>query len=163
MGEMTAQATEILLYEDEELSLCNEPLGPFIENNKLDFEFTAPHTALWRGYIGKWTIEQDRLYLISLKGTIQSESGYEEIGLERVFPGYPNGVFAHWFSGELRCAQGALLKYVHAGFGSVYEKDLFFRVKKGVVLDRRVVVNGTSEEGAPEGYHISALTTIPRS
>jgi hypothetical protein len=161
---MTAQATEILLFEGEELSLCNEPLGPFIENNKMDFQFSAPHTALWRGYIGTWAIEHDRLYLKSLEGTILSEkSGLEDVGLERIFPGFPDGVFAHWFSGELRCAQGALLKYVHGGFGSVYERDLFFKVKKGLVLDRRVVVNGKAEEGAPEGYHISALTTIPRS
>ena len=82
--------------------------------------------------------------------------------MERVFPEYPNGLFAHWFTGELRCPQGALVKYVHGGFGSVYEKDLFFKVKKGVVVDRRVVINGQAPPGAPKDYHIAALTTIAK-
>jgi hypothetical protein len=55
-----------------------------------------------------------------------------------------------------------LVKYVHGGFGSVYEKDLFFKLKKGVVLDKRLVVNGQAPEGAPNDYHLAALTTIPK-
>ena len=150
---MTAQATEILLFEGEELSLCNEPLEHFLENNRMSVKFMSPHTALWRGYIGTWSIEGERLYLKSLEATIHDEvsGGLQEVGLDAVFPAFPRGVFAHWFSGELRCARGSLLKYVHGGFGSVYERDLFFKVKKGVVIDRREVVNGV----APEGVHES--------
>jgi hypothetical protein len=150
---MTAQATEILLFEGEELSLCNEPLVYFLDNQQPPVKFMSPHTALWRGYIGTWSIEGERLYLKSIKATIIDEvsGGFQEAGLDAVFPGFPDGVFAHWFSGELRCARGALLKYVHGGFGSVYERDLFFKVKKGVVIDRREVVNGV----APEGVHES--------
>ena len=159
---MTAQAAEILLYEGEELSLCNEPLELYIEKMPMKVRFMAPNTALWRGYVGTWAIEADRLYLKSIDATIEGEKGYEEIGMGRVFPEYPNGLFAHWFTGELRCPQGALLKYVHGGFGSVYEKDLFFKLKKGVVVDRRVVINGQAPQGAPKDYHIAALTTIPK-
>ena len=150
---MTAQATEILLFEGEELSLCNEPLEYFLDNQQPPVKFMSPHTALWRGYIGTWSIEGERLYLKSIKATIIDEvsGGFQEVGLDAVFSGFPDGVFAHWFSGELRCARGALLKYVHGGFGSVYERDLFFKVKKGVVIDRREVVNGV----APEGVHES--------
>ena len=160
--DMTAQVSEVLLYEGEELSLCNEPLELYIEKIPMKVRFEAPHTALWRGYVGTWAIEADRLYLKSIDATIQGESGYEEIGMDRVFPDHPEGLFAHWFTGELRCPQGALIKYVHGGFGSVYEKDLFFKVKKGVVIDRRVVVNGKAPEGSPEDYHIAALTTLPK-
>ena len=159
---MTAQAAEILLYEGEELSLCNEPLELYIEKMPMKVRFMAPNTALWRGYVGTWAIEADRLYLKSIDATIEGEKGFEEIGMGRVFPEYPNGLFAHWFTGELRCPQGALLKYVHGGFGSVYEKDLFFKLKKGVVVDRRVVINGQAPQGAPKDYHIAALTTIPK-
>ena len=160
--DMTAQVSEVLLYEGEELSLCNEPLELYIEKIPMKVRFTAPHTALWRGYVGTWAIEADRLYLKSLEASIEGEKGHEEVGMERVFPEYQNGLFAHWFTGELRCPQGALVKYVHGGFGSVYEKDLFFKVKKGVVLDQRVVVNGQAPENAPNDHHIAALTTIPK-
>ena len=159
---MTAQVPEKLLFEGEELDLCNEPLELFIEKTPMTVRFMSPHTALWRGYVGTWEIGEDRLYLKSLDATIEGEKGYEEIGMARVFPDYPNGLFAHWFTGELRCPQGALVKYVHGGFGSVYEKDLFFKVKKGVVVDRRVVINGQAPLGAPKDYHIAALTTIPK-
>jgi hypothetical protein len=159
---MTAQVPEKLLFEGEELDLCNEPLELFIEKTPTTVRFMSAHTALWRGYVGTWEIEEDRLYLKSLDATIEGEKGYEEVGMERVFPEYPNGLFAHWFTGELRCPQGALVKYVHGGFGSVYEKDLFFKVKKGVVVDRRVVINGQAPPGAPKDYHIAALTTIAK-
>ena len=159
---MTAQVSEKLLFEGEELSLCNEPLELFIEKNPMTVPFMAPHTALWRGYVGTWAIEAERLYLKSIVATIESEKGFEDVGMERVFPQYPDGLFAHWFTGELRCPQGALLKYVHGGYGSVYEKDLFFKVKRGVIVDKRVVVNGQAPEGVPDSYHIAALTTIPK-
>ena len=58
----------------------------------MDFQFSAPHTALWRGYIGTWAIEHDRLYLKSLEGTILSEkSGLEDVGLERIFLAFQMG------------------------------------------------------------------------
>ena len=146
---MTAQATELLIYEGEELALCSEPLELYLEMNPPPVKFMSPHTGLWRGYIGTWTIEDNRLYLKSIEATIQNDKdwGFKEVGLDVVFPAYPDGVFAHWFSGELRCTKGALLKYVHGGFGSVYEMDLFFKVKKGVVVDRREVVNGVGSKG----------------
>ena len=161
---MTAQATEILLFEGEELSLCNEPLEHFLDNQPPPVKFMSPHTALWRGYIGTWSIEGERLYLKSIKATILDEVSGElqKVGLDAVFPGFPDGVFAHWFSGELRCARGALLKYVHGGFGSVYERDLFFKVKKGVVIDRREVVNGVAPEGVHDSDDIEALVDVRR-
>ena len=148
---MTAQATERLIYKGEKLSLGNEPLGPFIQNNRLSYKFDVTSTALWRGYIGTWTIEQNRLYLISINGSVD---------MEKLFPGFSGGVFAHWFTGKLRCPQGALLKYVHGGFGSVYEEDLFFDVAKGVVTNERLVRNGTAAPDASKGYTLATATSI---
>ena len=152
---MTAQFSEILIYEGEELSLCNEPLENFVENNKMDIHFVFTSTACWRGYIGTWAIEGDRLYLKSLDANINTPDGPKKMGLEALFPDYPDGVFAHWYSGELRCPQGELLQYVHGGFGSIYERDLFFKVKKGVVLDSREVINGVAEKRKPKIVHSS--------
>ena len=157
---MTAQIPETLHHKGLELTLCDEPLGPFVKNNHLGLQFVASSSALWRGYVGTWAIEEGRLYLIKISGTAEVNDEIQDVGLVDLFPQYPNGVFAHWFSGELRCPQGGLLKYVHGGYGSVYEEDLFIDVLKGVVTGERTVRNGTAAPQAPQGYGVRAATTF---
>ncbi len=106
---MTAQFSEHLIYQGKELTLCTQPLGPFLEFSGSTLKFEATCTALWRGYVGTWAIENDRLYLVKLSGNVVTDGQEQEVGLEALFPGYPDGVFAHWFTGELRCPRGALL------------------------------------------------------
>ena len=74
-----------------------------------------------------------------------------KVGLDALFAGYPDGVFAHWFTGELRCPAGALLHYEHAGYASRYERDLFIDVRQGLVLGQREVVNSTAAPDAAQG------------
>jgi len=155
---MTAQSSEKLVYKGETHSLCSQPLGPFVENNKLPLKFYATSTALWRGYIGTWTIESRHLYLVKLKGTIKEGEYLKDVALDALFPDYPDGVFAHWYTGTLRCPMGGLLKYVHGGYGSVYEEDLIIDISKGVVTDERVVRNGTASPDARKGYALGAAT-----
>jgi hypothetical protein len=78
---MTAQVPEKLLFEGEELDLCNEPLELFIEQTPMTVRCMSPHTALWRGYVETWEIVEDRLYLKSLDATIEGETGHEEVGM----------------------------------------------------------------------------------
>ena len=56
---MTAQCRERLIYNGEEYYLATEPLAPYLVSHKI--RFTAPHTACWRGYIGSWLIEDNKL------------------------------------------------------------------------------------------------------
>jgi hypothetical protein len=100
----------------------------------------------------------DRLYLIALRGTL--ESG-EEACLESVFPGFPERVFAHWFSGKLRIPQGKQLKYVHMGYGSTYECDVMLMLKNGVLIGQEVHTNGVGPQDATEGYSIGGMTVWP--
>jgi hypothetical protein len=162
---MTAQFSEHLIYQGKELTLCSEPLGPFLQFSGSTVKFDARCTALWRGYVGTWSIENDRLYLVKLCAYVDDAVNCEvlEFGLEILFPDYPDGVFAHWFTGELRCPSGALLNYVHGGFGSTYERDLFFRVQRGVVLEERTVVNGQAEPDATQDYLLAGMTTFGQS
>jgi len=156
---MTAQASERLLYQGEMRSMCAEPLGMYfaLSGVKPDFQFTC--TALWRGYIGSWEIIDDRLYLVELSGRLM---GGTDANLETLFPGYPDRVFAHWYSGKVRIPQGKLLECVHMGYGSVYENDLFLFFDKGVVTKSEVAVNGESPNpDALEGYGIGAMTLLP--
>jgi len=136
---MTAQASERLIYGGKDTRLCSNPLSLYLKQTGIKFE--SPSTACWRGYIGTWEIIESagvgRLYLVELS----AHRTYEEIvGVSDIFLGFDR-VFAHWFTGELRCPQGALLDYVHGGYSSTYEYDLFLEIKKGLVINRRAVHN----------------------
>jgi hypothetical protein len=142
---MTAQAAEILHYKGRELALCAEPLDLYLENNNIRFDSETIAnsgtiticSACWRGYIGEWLIENRRLYLIGINNVND-----EPIPLSRIFPDNPKRVFAHWVTGELRCPEGELLTYVHGGYGSAYERDLFLEFCQGKLVAERLVYNG---------------------
>lgn len=125
---MTAQAHEKLIYEGEVHGMCTEPLSDFVNQGGKLPHFLEYCSALWRGYIGTWEVAGKRLYLVGVDGTLL---GGKQASLEDLFPGYPDRVFAHWFSGEVRLPKGELVNYVHMGYGSTFERDLFLYFKKG--------------------------------
>lgn len=157
---MTAQISEKLIYEGQQLSMCTNPLSLYFAmgGDGPNFEYNC--TALWRGYVGTWEIVDGRLYLIELHGSLE---GGGEASVATIFPDYPDRVFAHWYSGTIRIPQGKLLDYVHMGYGSTYERDLFLELEKGVVKNTRIRQNGHAEgDGGPEGYGIGGMTVFPR-
>jgi hypothetical protein len=159
---MTAQVAEALIYKGEKLSLCSNPLGTYLRSTPKSICFCSVSTALWRGYVGTWTIEGGRLYLAKLKGYVSKDEKAEEVDLSYLFPDYPDGVFAHWYTGELRCPMGELLNYVHMGYASGYEQDLFVQVENGIVLSERIETNGLGTGKGGSGYAIGAMTTFER-
>lgn len=159
---MTAQVTEVLIHEGNKLSMCACPLGGYLYSSPKKWNFAGYSSACWRGYVGTWEIVGDRLYLKALDGLLRNGDDEEEAHLETLFPGFPDGVFAHWYSGTIRCPQGKMLNYVHGGFASTYERDLFLEFKSGVLVGQKVVVNGEGAEGAPEGYGVAGFTVFPR-
>ena len=157
---MTAQIGEKLIYDGRQVSMCTEPLSDYFAfgGHHPEFEFTC--TALWRGYVGTWEITNDRLYIVGLTGTLKDGS---EATLETLFPGYPDRVFAHWYSGTLRIPEGKQLEYVHMGYASTYERDRILKIEKGVVIGSLVRHNGDAEgDDGPDGYGIGAMTVFPR-
>lgn len=155
---MTAQASESLLYKGEELAMCSTPLDIFLANSGRDLRFQERSTACWRGYIADWEVRGDRLYITDICATL--ENG-RDLTLEDLFPGYPEGAFAHWFSGEVRCPMGGQLQYIHLGFASQFEQDLFLKFKKGVLVSERIVENGKAAPRAVHRYQPAAWTTYP--
>lgn len=98
-------------------------------------------TTCRRGYCGKWLIENNKLYLIDLK----ANSGKflfdgRTVGIDYLFPGQ-NKVFADWYSGKIRIPYGEMMQYVHQGYASLYEKELFLTVESGVIVDESEIDN----------------------
>lgn len=131
---MTEQVKEKLIYNGQEYRLVTEPLRPYLEKNKIEFE--APHTACWRGYYGSWLIENDKLYLTELTAYAKIGSNERrtfngvEVGLEYLFPNQDK-VFAEWFSGEL------FIPYGDSRYGVIYENELFIKIESGNVVGFR--------------------------
>lgn len=139
---MTAQFGKRLHYDGQEMTMCTQPLDTFFAlggvNPGFGQDWPMDCTALWRGYIGTWEIMDSRLYLIAINVMPGSRVS---ANLEAVFPGYPDRVFAHWYSGTLRIPQGKTLKYVHMGHQSTFEKDLLIDVERGVIGEARIREN----------------------
>lgn len=158
---MTAQIAEKLHYQGDNVRMCTNPLSDYFAMGGVNPRFESNCTALWRGYVGSWEIVNDRLYLIGLNGTLE---GGAEASLTTIFPDYPDRVFAHWYSGTIRVPQGKQLEYVHMGYGSTFERDLFLDIERGVVVATRVRHNGAAEsENTSEGYEVGAMTVFPRT
>jgi hypothetical protein len=157
---VTAQASEFLLYQGEKHSMCTEVLEIYFVMADMEAPFVAPHSALWRGYVGTWEIKDERLYLIDLRGQLKNgQNG----SLDDIFPGFADRVFAHWFTGRLRAPQGKMLQYVHMGFNSKYEFDLLIEIDRGVVTRTELKVNGISDDSDTlEGYRVGGWTNFGR-
>ncbi len=153
---MTAQASEVLEHNGVSLSLCSNPLSSYLDQR--NFEFQVVSTACWRGYIGYWSITENKLYLNNIEGYLKNG---EKVSLKTIFPNHTGKVFADWYSGELRCPQGKLIDYVHGGYASTYEKDLFITIKDGIVISEKYISNGVSDKKMSTGYKIAAFLSIP--
>lgn len=144
----TAQFGENIFMNGKMYTMCSCPL----ENNEAlvaALKKAYPirkvsSTALWRGYVGYWSIKDGSLYLDSLKYRVDIDKMRTVIpNKEGIFGKYmdENGVKASWFSGELRVIEGKQIRYVHMGFGSSYEKETFITVKKGSIGETRQMEN----------------------
>lgn len=156
---MTAQISERLLYEGESVALMSNPLETYFAMRGERPAFEANFTALWRGYVGRWEILDDRLYLVGLSGTLE---GGAEVTLETVFPGFADRVFAHWFSGVLRIPRGQRLKHVRMGYGSVHERDVLIDMHQGRVVGTETRINGVAPPQAPQPVVVAGVTLWPR-
>lgn len=134
---MTAQLPEMILYNNKIYGMATEPLEKYLQEKK-DIEFRFFCSACWRSYIGAWEIKDNMLFLCSIAMYLV---GYEEpVGIDVLFPNRQK-VFAEWFSGEIRIPEGKMLHYVHRGYESIYEKDIFLDIHHGKLTGKREVEN----------------------
>ncbi len=151
----TAQIPDILIYKGDTLSLFDCPLNYFPDKG-----LTQPkrlfggsgcfYTACYRNYVATWTIEDSRLYLLSIRNACYPtdmkyvnasyNQGADTIGteyadLETLFPDrIVNGrVPADWVYAKLISPKGKILYYIHDGFMSIFEKEIEFTIENGIL------------------------------
>jgi hypothetical protein len=159
---MTAQMPENLLIGDLSLSMTTEPVFKFSikEREKhinLEYDAYIPHnetnqilcsTGLYRGKISTWEIKDNRLFYaqaIPKEKRVPSKTKVNSTFL-----------FASSFSGVLRAWLGNRLQYVHSGFFSKYEHDIFFSFSQGELVSFWILHNTLENNCYPE-RRISSL------
>lgn len=140
---MTAQVSERLMLDGQKVAMCETPLDSYFALAGVAPKFAPSTTACWRGYVGSWDIHDGRLYLLGINAHYEDGT---PVTLGSLFPGFPERVFAHWYTGDLRVPQGELLKYRHMGWASTYERDLFINVRNGVVVGSHQRENTIDDE-----------------
>ncbi len=136
---MTAQITDRILINGKRYNLYSEPFHQYLfkvykDNPRPEWINLLPlSTANWRGYQASWSIVDHQLFLNRISGTYQNERGtLKRLNLKLIF-GSSDPVKASWFSGTIKIPDGKLLTYVHAGYGSKYQKEHRIVVSKGIV------------------------------
>ena len=132
---MTAQIRDKIFYKGRQYSLATEPLRPYLE--AMDIRYTGISTGNYRGYVASWEVRDKKLYLVELM-----IPGFkpEMDRVEDLFP-EEDKTFAEWYTGKLRIPHGELLEYVHNGYGSLYEKELFLRFLNGKLIGESEIDN----------------------
>lgn len=142
---MTAQIPDRLIHRGRTLDLCARLLDDYLMRLPKSRRpiFLPESTAHWRGYLGTWEFRDGRLLLTAVEGWFHLGGGEpREASLDACFPwlhGRP--LHARWVTEELRCPEGRLRAYVHAGFASEYERDRIFVVRRGMLIEEWLVYN----------------------
>ena len=100
-------------------------------------------TACWRGYIAKFKIIDSSLYLVDITIEILDAKKAKT----ELFPTKDISVFLELFesdkpllcdfySGMLIIPQGEMVKYVHGGYLSEYEKYILIKISDGKVINK---------------------------
>ena len=164
---MTAQTHDYLSYSGITLRLAGPPLDSWLNSRRHRklYYFRRGTSANRRGYVGYWTLRDGKLYLAKLLGRLlvleaNTWTEFQTNTLDALFPGHDGTVFASWFSGVLRCPYGNQLRYVHSGYSSVFEFDLFFQIKQGRQSLMWMVRNeAPTEDLLPEDLDLDLTTS----
>ena len=133
---MTVQCGEHLMYNGKDYIIETEPLYPYLKSKQISF--IALHTACWRGYMGDWLIENDKLYLVGLYALVSKNYWYDPsngkvsvhektVDLDELFPGQDK-VLADWFTGDICIPHCDLINESECG------KEIYLKIKKGIVM-----------------------------
>lgn len=164
----TAQIGERLVWNGEVVELFSEPLSLNDSLYKGVSERLSGlgSTALWRGYVGSWTIENDSLFLDSIcqRSRSSSKMSFEKVDIRDLTSGYKmenSRIFASWVTDTLRVVSGECVNYVHMGWESTYEKEWNVVVERGVVKNIIAFNNAIVIEGGSEPEIMETLNDFP--
>lgn len=130
----TAQIVDLLIIEGDTTWINSNPLESYFEkkgSRKIgNTEMQGGCTALWRGYVATWELKNDSLFLVRIQTNYCGDNP-TEIDITKEFD--KKKVFAEWVNSTIIKPEGELLNYVHMGYMSIYEGEIFYSFKGGVL------------------------------
>lgn len=127
---MTAQMAEVIWIDGQKHYMFSNPLEDYFTQTGIRPSFQMQSTACRRGYVGEWEVIGGSLYLRRLQGTLIDG---QLVTVASLFPAGPKPVLAQWFTDSVRVPLGKMVRYVHMGYGSVYEDELTLEFEKGLL------------------------------
>ena len=111
---MTNQRPENLVFNGDEMHILSYPSLPVQDSRIIKNHDTRIGSSdCWRGYVGTWKINDNKLYLVDLIG------GYAMLSTEPIF--------ADWFSGIIR--------------GFISDGEIKVEISNGLVAISRITVD----------------------
>ncbi len=148
----TAQQGDVTVINDESYSLFSNPLESLFNKNpeiKEKFDYICSKhsimisSACWRGYIAKFEIIDSSLYIIDITIEISEESKIssknfkiKRISVFRELFETAKPVLCSFYSDMLIIPQGDIVKYVHGGYSSEFEKYILLKITDGKVINK---------------------------
>ena len=142
----TAQRPDRIVYDGQTYALQTNPLNQYFQANPDRHPFEAgdkdrmvTSTALWRGYVATFALENDLLVLRDFE-VLQSTGDPKDFDAELVsqidqYFATPDSRVLDWYSGIMVIPQGEMVHYVHMGYSSVYESYLLLRIENGRIKE----------------------------
>jgi hypothetical protein len=162
---MTAQIADIMILDGMAFQLHTTPLEEYFGRIKWR-PACRRSTANRRGYVARWELFGDRLFLTGLFGMSwivpphlvgklspdpdpfePAQDGVKSLRLQDIFPDQAPLVPAEWVTERLVVATGPRLVYMHFGFGSLHATYRTIDVADGRV---RSIRNWEGREWAQE-------------
>ena len=143
----TEQIPDRIRIAGQDYVLPAEPLAPVLNDAATWRRLTnalgpamGTCTANWRGYMARWSVREDMLYLESMVAHACRQPE-EPLAIDALFPGQQGPLAASWFSGDLAVAQGEPGTNVHMGYSTTYPRYLLLRVDAGRITGRHLVTH----------------------
>lgn len=128
----TAQIPDVILYEGKEYIMHSNPLNDYFKKNPDKYpESTIRSTALWRGYRATFEVKDNALYVKDIQILSRGADEWKSVLKESSPDGKPFKV--DWYTGILVIPHGKMVRYVHMGYGSTYEKYILLEIKDGKI------------------------------
>lgn len=156
----TGQEGDIIYIDGEQWELLGKPIyADSVLSRELKKALPKErgiNTANWAGYTAYWSIQQEKLYLDSIRYVIYDSAQKSRTeclpskAMRRIFKKYASRkrIVATWFNNEIRVAKGKQLYYVHEGYTRNYEHERVISIEQGKVCGTKdyqnYVVDGFS-------------------
>ncbi len=173
----TGQEGDVVYINGERLQLLGKPIcldSALYHTLKDELPSNRPIvTSNWDGYTAYWSINNDKLYLDSVRCEAYDSNVKAVVGesiptetLYRIFSRYRAGnrIVASWVSGKFRSAKGKVIYYQHSGFERNYEDEQIISIDKGKVIGKKAyhnyVIDGFSFDKVKDNSELRRLFPI---